>query len=260
MSRVARWLAWTSMWHRAASVGDELDSLRTIVTMLGDLPVEAPGRSFTMAAPPPKPVSVRPSPLLRAPQWVYAGAASVAAIILVVLVSADATGLLAPEEPDNPLTVAAPKLEQLESEVINAGAVEQDSAEPGPEAAAPATSETAVEASPPSIAMAAEAEPMSEPAAPIAIEDQEMEDQSGVATAEDGSQTTAPEERTRVSEGQDSEQVLASQTPLNETSEQQQGATAKFWRVLEGLAGALGLVFLAGLAVRWKISRRTGRV
>ena len=78
---------------------EELASLRATVALVRQLPLEAPGRSFVMAAPPRQPAHPRPSPLARASMWAYAGAASLAAILLTVLVSTDATGVLAPGQP-----------------------------------------------------------------------------------------------------------------------------------------------------------------
>ena len=249
--------------QRLASCGvcrEELESLRATVTILRDLPVEATRRSFTMAAPPPKPVPARPSPLLRAPQWAYAGAASVAAVVLIVLVSVDATGQLAADKPDNLVAVEAPKSDQVGTEAIEGGTEGRDSAEPAPVAAAPVTEEMAVEASPAPVAMAAEPGPKEERAAPIAKEDLKSEVQPDGDTPETRIQTAAPEERTRIDGRQAEEQVPIAGVAPKEMPEHQQEATATFWRVLEVLAGALGLVFLTGLAFRWKISRRTGRV
>ena len=239
---------------------EELESLRATVTMLRDLPVETLGRSFIMAAPLADTVQVRPSPLLRVPQWVYAGAASVAAIALVVLVSADATGLLAPDKTTTLPVVAAPTPPQLETEVAEAETEEQDSAEPAPMAAAPVTEETVVEQSATPAAMAAEPGPREERAAATAGQDAEEEVQSRRPTPESELGTTPPRERTTFAAGQDEEQVPLAGVAPKEMPEHLQEATGTFWRVLEGLAGALGLVFLAGLAYRWKISRRTGRV
>lgn len=81
------------------SCQEGLASLRSIVTMLRELPQEAPRRSFVMTAPPPMSApatnpAFRLPNLLRVPQWAYAGAASVAVIVFVALISADASGLL----------------------------------------------------------------------------------------------------------------------------------------------------------------------
>ena len=82
-----------------AICNEELASLRATVALIRQLPEEAPARSFVMPAPPRYPARPRPSPLARASTWAYAGAASVAAVVLTVLVSADATGILAPGQP-----------------------------------------------------------------------------------------------------------------------------------------------------------------
>ncbi len=70
----------------------ELEELQATVAMMRQLPMEPPRRSFVMSAPPPIPAQARPALFLRAPSWVYAGAASVAALALAVTVSVDATG------------------------------------------------------------------------------------------------------------------------------------------------------------------------
>ena len=238
---------------------EELESLRATVAMLRDLPVEAPIRSFIMAAPPVEPVPDRHSPLVRVPQWVYAGAASVAVIALAVLVSADATGLLSPENQTTEPAAAAITPPQLETEVAKAAIEAREPATPALAAAAPVAEEAASEASTPSIAMAAEAESIQEPTGPIAIEDQQNGVRPSGGTPEPGLQTAAPEERTTLAASDGQDQVPIAEAATEQTPEQR-GATATFWRVLEGLAGALGLVFLAGLTLRWKISRRTGRV
>ena len=93
LARVERSLA------ECSACREDLDSLQATVAALRRLPVEAPARDFVMAAPPFRPARRRPTPLARASMWAYAGAASVAALVLTVLASADATGLLAPSRP-----------------------------------------------------------------------------------------------------------------------------------------------------------------
>ena len=93
LARVERSLA------ECSACREDLDSLQATVAALRRLPVEAPARDFVMAAPPFRPARRRPTPLARASMWAYAGAASVAALVLTVLASADATGLLAPSQP-----------------------------------------------------------------------------------------------------------------------------------------------------------------
>ena len=70
----------------------DLAELRALVAMMQQLTMAEPRRSFVMSAPPPEPVRARPALALRAPNWVYAGAASVAALALAVTISVDATG------------------------------------------------------------------------------------------------------------------------------------------------------------------------
>ncbi|MDP7512025.1 MAG: hypothetical protein QGF39_14500 [Dehalococcoidia bacterium] len=152
---------------------DELDSLRTAVVMLRQLPMEAPRRSFTMVAPPPELVRARLSPPMRLPQWAFAGAASVAAIVLAVLVSADATGMLAPggqltsREADG----QAMAVRVLESAVAKDQSLVADDGNPilelpaaAPAAAAPAaTAAPAAEPSPAPLAMQLDAPPAAKP-------------------------------------------------------------------------------------------------
>ena len=338
----------------------ELESVRGIVTMLQNIPMEAPSRSFVMAARPPESVPVRPSILLGIPQWVYAGAASVAAIVLIVLVSADATGLLAADKSGNVVEVQVSASVQTEAEEIEGGAQGQVGVEPASVAEARVPSEIAVEESPASVAMAAEAEwsiqteaqvkedgteslvevePASVAEARVPSETAVEESPASVAMAaeaewsiqteaqvkEDGTESlvevepasvaearvpreaaveespasgamAAEPEPTRtpiaattqdaeqgtahsgrppreseigsvgVEEGinlaasQDQEQIPTAEPASKELPQSRQEATATYWRVLEVLAGVLGLVFLAGLTFRWKISRRTNGV
>ena len=60
-----------------------------------------------MPGPPPAAVAVRPPVPLRMPQWAYSGAAATAALVFAVLVSADVTGLLAPDLPEETGVTAA---------------------------------------------------------------------------------------------------------------------------------------------------------
>ena len=238
---------------------DELESLRAMVTLLRDLPVEPPRQNFTMAAPPPQPVQVIHSPLLKVPQWAYAGAASVAAIVLVVLVSADATGLLAPDEPAEVRTVEAPAVAQVESEategeVTEAERSESQAAEPTPVAAAAITEEMAVEPPSESLEMAAAAFPEEEPAAAPVADEAGREVESWRVARESEVPITPPEEETSLGATQEAKQ--ATDSAVREVPDASQESTAIYWRVLEVLAGIIGLVFLAGLTLRWRISRR----
>ena len=154
---------------------DELESLWSTVVMLRQLPTEAPRRSFTMVAPPPELVRARPLPPLRLPQWVFAGAASVAAIVLAVLVSADATGLLAPGGRLDSPEAAAPVLSQRAPESALADAGDRSKATDGQASgqALPAAAPLLTDA--PAAAAAERAAPKPEPLAmaaeaPVAAE------------------------------------------------------------------------------------------
>ena len=113
----------------------ELDGLRTTVAMLQALPMEEPRRSFVMSAPPPEPARARPNAALRAPNWVYAGAASIAALAFAVTVSIDATGGLDPglNSPDTAVTASAPIAETTVQSASRSG----DTSGPSEDAAAP---------------------------------------------------------------------------------------------------------------------------
>ncbi|RUA22894.1 MAG: hypothetical protein DSY79_02870, partial [Chloroflexi bacterium] len=95
------------------SCRQDLAELRALVAMMQQLPMAEPRRSFVMSAPPLEPVRSRPALALRAPNWVYAGAASVAALALAVTISVDATGGLTsdPLRQDSVTTAAAPVAE-----------------------------------------------------------------------------------------------------------------------------------------------------
>jgi hypothetical protein len=75
---------------------EELDSLQVTVSLLQGLEDAAIPRNFTLAGPPPAPAVARQPLPFRAPNWAYAGAASLAGLALAFMVSADAAGLLAP--------------------------------------------------------------------------------------------------------------------------------------------------------------------
>ena len=89
-----------------ATCRQDLDALRSTVSLLQQMPELTLPRSFIMPGPPPAPVAVRPPAPLRMPQWVYSGAAATAALVFAILVSADATGLLAPKLTSQPEVTA----------------------------------------------------------------------------------------------------------------------------------------------------------
>ncbi len=92
----------------------EMESLRDTVAMLRQLPVITPRRSFVMSgAPQPVPQMIqqaRPISPFRVPQWAYAGAASLAALALAVLVSVDASGLVSPDLPNTAISRQSEKI------------------------------------------------------------------------------------------------------------------------------------------------------
>jgi hypothetical protein len=92
----------------------ELEGLQALVAMMQQLPMAEPRRSFVMSVPPPEPARARPNLAQRTPNWVYACAASVAALALAVTISVDATGGLTsdPLRQDSvAITAAAPVAE-----------------------------------------------------------------------------------------------------------------------------------------------------
>ena len=246
---------------------DELESLQTIVQLVRELPEEVPARSFTMAAPPPEPVHSRPSPPVRVPQWVYAGAASVAAILLVVLVTADATGLLAPDESTSAGELAAAPAAIREAEVAEAGSQVSPQVTQAPEAAAamaieepspPAEDEVS---QPPQVAMAA-AEDASAPEEFLTADSLEAEGptpQVELSKPESASEPLPAESPDQVSSIEADAQPPATAPEARRVPVATGKGTALFWRFLEGIAGALGLVFLAAFAFKRKMFRRTGR-
>ncbi len=112
-----------------ATCRQDLDALRSTVSLLQQMPELTLPRSFIMPGPPPAPVALRPPAPLRMPQWVYSGAAATAALVFAILVSADATGLLAPKLTAQPEVTAqalraAPESFQQDDGDGAAGAIE----------------------------------------------------------------------------------------------------------------------------------------
>ena len=100
-----------------------LAELQATVAMTRQMPMETPRRSFVMSAPPPEPARARPNIALRAPNWVYAGAASVAALALAVTISIDATGGLSSGSlsQDTAVTASAPVAESAVQSASRSG-------------------------------------------------------------------------------------------------------------------------------------------
>ena len=124
----------------------ELEELQTTVAMIRLLPMETPRRSFVMSAPPIESARSRTAPARRVPNWVYAGATSVAALALAITVSVDATGGLSPDplRRDVAATAQAPALEQVTNLAEGAAESTADTgdAEAGPPAVAAAVPDT----------------------------------------------------------------------------------------------------------------------
>ena len=64
-------------------------------------------------------------------------------------------------------------------------------------------------------------------------------------------------------EAQSTDQVLEDGQTLEEAAPDldqgpQEPGTALYWRILQGIAGALALLFLAAFAVKWRASRGGG--
>jgi hypothetical protein len=256
---------------------EELEELHATVALLQQLPVEPAPRSFTLPVPPARqasrPPSLRPSAPLRMPQWVYAGAASAAAVVLAVLISADATGLL---------ETGTPPVERgIADETAAASAAQapliQESAQ-GPAATVASKPEISlqssaaaplVEAAPaaPEAAMAAPEPPQAAPEAALAAPEaaitpdaaraEEMPSPitaAGTGQAVDAVKappaTAATSASTPPGADLPTSKPHAGLAPVVEP-----GGTATTWRVVEGVAAALGLVFLGGLLMRRRSQR-----
>ena len=233
---------------------------------------------------------------MRMPQWVYAGAASAAVVVFTILVSADATGLLEPgtTEVARDSAVGA----ETESALLDQGAPIEESVQSQPftaeeerevaEAGAMAVPEDQESQAPPEAAMALEAA-IAAPEAAMAPEAVAAAAAAPPAAQEDG--MAAPETATvqgmptpmpaGKSEPDDeaanglppaAESSLQG-TPVTDLSSAEPGpvmppagetggvagGTATVWRVVEGTAAVMGLVFLGGLLLRRR-SRRGVRL
>ena len=242
--------AWTRVDEQLASCTicrNELEELQATVALLQQLPVEPLPRSFTLPVPPVQQTSPRPSAPSRMPQWVYASAASAAAVVLAVLVSADATGLLEPGPP------------QVAREI----AVGAEMAAAFPDQATPIQNEAQVPAvngevdEGVSMASAAPVAPEAATAAPEAAVDQVMSTpMPAVGSERDDELAKAPpltaDSSVPVPPGSDlpTAKPKSGSAPVVEP-----GGTATVWRVVEGVAAALGLVFLGGMLLRRRSQR-----
>ena len=94
----------------------ELDALGQTRLLLRQLPEITPRRSFFIS-PSNEPVTAPPATTwVRFPQWVYAGTASLAALVLTLMVVVDATGLVAPGKPTEQALHDSPASSQSQQE------------------------------------------------------------------------------------------------------------------------------------------------
>ncbi|PKB79840.1 MAG: hypothetical protein BZY88_11405 [SAR202 cluster bacterium Io17-Chloro-G9] len=247
-----------------AACREELAELRATVSLLQQLPVASVPRSFTMTAPPPQLAAARASAPMRMPQWVYAGAASAAAVVLAVLISADATGLLKPETPPvaresavaGQIAPSSPDQTSAIQDSASAPAVTLEAEQEVSLQAAMAAPQDAAAATEPMVAQAqaapeAATTSATAPAAPEAAQ----------AAAEVASAQAMPTPMAGLRTGDDG-QAMKSPPPTavhpipvpsgaeSSATEPEAEGTAAVWRVVEGIAAVIGLVFLAGLLLR----------
>ncbi|MSQ07569.1 MAG: hypothetical protein EXR54_01640 [Dehalococcoidia bacterium] len=216
-----------------AVCNQELASLAAVTSMLRQALHATPRRSFIWTAPPPP--AVRASLFLRLPNWSYAGAASLAGLVLAVMVSADAMGILSPPgqaavgresfmatPPSQELTVqgtpspAGDTARSMKSADPASGSAESGQP-PQPAAAAPTA---------PDATRAPFADVASPPSGP-----------SGAAPPLPGAELTA------VSTEGAAEVIATYDAELP-------GATPVFWRALEGAVAVAALGFLLALLLR----------
>ncbi len=96
--------------------GLELEALRQARLLLRQLPKITPRRSF-LISPSNEPVTAFPAiPRVRVPQWAYAGTASLAALVLTLMVVVDATGLVAPGRTIEQASDESPASSRLQQE------------------------------------------------------------------------------------------------------------------------------------------------
>ena len=265
----------------------DLEALRATVAVLQALPMEAPRRSFVMSAPPPEPARARPNVALRAPNWVYAGAASVAALALAVTISVDATGGLSSEtfNQDTVVTASAPTAESA----VQPASRSAETSGPSEDTSAPQQLAAAAPVAPPpeqsdqeetaaggaaDFGAGAGATGSGEAAAAVAAAGAPPPDEGTTLTQAAAPPVVAPEPEIVGADGGDS--TITSQSAKNLTPEEPVieelpeelapvgdliddvliSGTSIWWRVLEVVVGALAVLFSAGLVLRWRAGRR----
>ena len=247
----------------------ELEELQATVSLLQQLPVEPVPRSFTMPAPPVQAAYLRPSAPLRMPQWVYAGAASAAAVVLAVLISADATGLLGPGTPQVAPGIAV-EAERATASPDQAIAIQESVPAPAitveveqqvsVQSAAAAPQVVAAQAAPEAALAAPEAAlpaPEAAQAAPeVALAQAMPTPMPAVGSGRDveSAKTPPPTAASSVPAPPGADLPTAKPGPGLAPVVEPRG-TATVWRVVEGIAAVLGLVFLGGLLLRRRSQR-----
>jgi hypothetical protein len=242
-SRVSQGLA------SCAACREELESWRNTLALLQGLEDIPTPRSFTLAGPPPAPVAAPPPVPLRAPRWVYTGAASVAGLVLAVMVSVEAVGLAPAAHPDTgpgQSSMAAAPAQAPQTGIA------ADSAEPA--APTPPEAETMRAAEAPAEADDPDA-PRGIPPVPFALDETpappEHPAEFGIlsvpgqepALAEDAIGLEAIEEAPTADPGPAVDLAAAENAPL-------------FWRVLQGVAATLLVVLLGALVLKGRSHSR----
>ena len=256
------------------SCREELEGLRATILLLQDLPQMAVPRSFTLAGPPPEPVAAAQPPAhLRAPGWAYAGAASLAGLALAVMVSADATGLLTPSSGTvSPEASSVAALAQEDAAATTTpdtlpataptktpepGSIQSFRAIPGPEAGRGAEDSSAPPSGQPEATPVPDQETMAMQAEPTPGAEPSEERGAKSPDAANATGPQGPEAATGPTEDKPSEAApVVEPKPLPQQDAGQEAGTPLVWRALEGVAAALALVFLIGLVLRWRQSRR----
>lgn len=264
-SRIDRHLA------ECAACRQELDTLRTTVSLLRRMPELSLPRSFILPGPPPAAVAVRPPVPLRMPQWVYSGAAAAAALVLAVLVSADASGFLSSAPPGESRETAAALQAAPERRQRDGGATTIEMAAPKAPvenqavatkkgisiAVTPGVEITEVQAQAPAVReAAAPAQPVAEAEIP-AEESAPQPPVAAMAAAEEevpaaDAATPLPVAAFAAAEAPpEPTPVVADPSRVTPSAQ----GTNKSWRVLEGLMAVAAVAFFAS----WLLRRRTER-
>jgi hypothetical protein len=241
--RVAARLASCQVCHA------ELEGLLLTVGLLRGLPVAILRRSFVMSAPPTPlsspitnsglPVGRRLPLLLRMPQWAYAAMASVAVLILAVVVSADITGRLA----------LAPQMVVQQTSSSQEGSVLPSDA---------STSPQALTVEKPALGPLEGLRAMGVPPSADAPAPQPVAaPRSAVPTAPSAGATPLPVEPS--SNFQPKAEMPVTGVGGQPSALRQLGGTAAVWRIGEGIVAALGLAFLIALVLKRRLSSRASR-